>query len=250
MAIQTPTPTPAPTTPAAPVVVREEVRYERVYVWQWPIRLFHWTVAAAVTVLFATGLLIAYPQWSGSGEPFEVFTMGRVRQVHFVAGYVFAISLAWRAVWFLIGNRYARSGFPFFWKKAWWRAVTHQGWRYLCLDCGKPHLGHNALAGLSYVLFVFGLGAFEIATGFALLGESNPGGFLDSTFGWVIPLIGGSARAHIWHHLAAWGFLVFVILHVYIVMLDAREYRNGILISMITGHKFRREDAEGDDGLM
>jgi Ni/Fe-hydrogenase 1 B-type cytochrome subunit len=237
----------AATTPSASRAGPE--RYERVYVWQWPIRIFHWTLAASITVLFATGLMIASPILTATGEPFEVFVHARVRQVHFIAGFVFAVAYVWRAWWFLMGNRFARTGFPFFWRPSWWRELVQQAYDYLRFDFGTPHIGHNALGGLSYVLFVAGLGLLEIGTGMALFSQSNPGGFLDGVFGWVIPLLGGSARTHMWHHLASWGFAIFAILHVYIVMLDARQYRNGLLISMITGHKFRRDDGprEGAD---
>jgi Ni/Fe-hydrogenase 1 B-type cytochrome subunit len=50
-----------------------------------------------------------------------------------------------------------------------------------------------------------------------------------------------------WHDLFAWGFVLFVILHVYIVFLDARNYHNGLISGMITGHKFRQLEGE-DDG--
>lgn len=234
---------------AAPAPTVAPERYERIYVWQWPIRIFHWTIVAAICALFATGLLIANPILTASGEPYEVFVMARVRQVHFISGFVFAVAYVWRAVWFLLGNRFARSGFPFVWRPSWWRDLAQQGWDYLRFDFGTPHLGHNSLGGLSYTIFVIGLGLFQICTGFALFAESNPGGFLDGIFGWSIPLLGGSARTHMWHHLASWGFAIFAILHFYIVMLDARQYRNGLLISMITGHKFRRvREEEGDDG--
>ncbi len=36
-------------------------RFERILVWQAPIRIFHWINAAAITVLFLTGLYIASP---------------------------------------------------------------------------------------------------------------------------------------------------------------------------------------------
>lgn len=224
-----------------------EHRYQRVYVWQWPIRVFHWVNAAAITVLFLTGLFIAGPFLTQSGEAYDVFVMARVRQVHFVAAYLFLVSYLWRIFWFFAGNRFARSGFPYVWRSAWWRDLVHQAWDYARFDFGTVHLGHNALAGASYAVFVIGLGLAQILTGFALYGEANPGGFWDGLVGWVIPLLGGSARTHMWHHLAAWGFLFFAIIHVYIVLLDARQYRNGILISMITGMKFRRWRSESDD---
>jgi len=226
-------PAPAPST--APIE-----SYERIYVWQWPIRIFHWVAVASITALFVSGLLIAYPIVTASGEPYGIFVHARVRQVHLIAGFAFAVAYLWRIYWFFMGNSFARSGFPFFWRASWWRDLVQQAWDYMRFDFGTPHLGHNSLGGLSYVLFVVLLGLVQIGTGFALLSESNPGGFLDGIFGWVIPLLGGSARTHMWHHLASWGFPIFALLHVYIVMLDARQYRNGLLISMITGHKFRR----------
>lgn len=223
-------------------------RYTRVYVWQWPIRIFHWINALAITVLFLTGLFIANPFLTQSGEAYDVFVMARFRQVHFISGYVFLVGLVWRLAWYFLGNAYARTGFPYVWRLGWYRDVAQQAWDYVRLDFGTVHLGHNALAGLSYAVFVGGLGFAQVATGFALFGESNPGGFWDGVFGWVLPLLGGSARTHMWHHLFAWGFLTFTILHVYIVLLDARQYRNGLLISMITGMKFKADKREpGDD---
>jgi len=222
------------------------VHYERIYVWELPVRLCHWTFVASITALFATGLMIAYPKFTMVGEPFEVFTMARVRQVHFIAGFVFTVAYLLRSVWFLLGNTYARSGLPAPWSGSWWKDLRRQSWEYVSLEFGTPHVGHNALAWLSYFVFIGVLGLAQIVTGFALFGESNPGGFWDGLFGWVIPLLGGGARTHMWHHLASWGFLVFAILHVYIVMLDARQYRNGLLISMITGRKFRLVEHEDD----
>jgi Ni/Fe-hydrogenase 1 B-type cytochrome subunit len=222
--------TTAPTTPT---------RYERIYVWQVPIRIFHWVNAAAIAVLFTTGLYIAHPVLTGLGEPYEVFVMARFRQVHFAAAFVFTIAFLWRIYWFWMGNRYARSGFPFVWRKRWWGDLFRQTGDYVRLDFGHPHLGHNSLAGLSYTIFAIGLGWVQIFTGFALYGESNPGGLADRLTGWVIPLLGNSFRTHMWHNLVAWLFVFFAIVHVYIVLLDARQYRNGLLVSMITGFKFK-----------
>lgn len=231
-----------------------DARYERLYVWEWPIRLFHWVNALAITVLFATGLMIADPALTATGEPFEVSVMGTIRMVHFAAAYVMLVGFLVRLYWFLVGNVHARSGFPYFWRLRWWRNLWRQCLDYLKFDFGHPHLGHNALAGLSYVVLVIGLGCLQMATGFAMLSESDPQGFWGSLVGWVIPLCGGSAHVHQWHHLFAWGFAVFVVLHLYIVFLDARQYRNGLIMSIITGFKFRRigqrsgeEEDEADD---
>jgi len=223
------------------------VTYERVYVWELGIRAFHWINAAAMTVLFLTGLYISSPTFSSTSGPNATPMMALVRLVHFAAAFVFAVALAWRLYFFFFGNQYSRSGFPAVWRSIWWKQLTRQSLDYLRLRFGHPHLEHNALAGLSYALCVIGLGWLQVFTGFALYSESNPGGIMDRLFGWVLPLFGGSFRTHMWHHLFAWGFLAFVIVHIYIVFLDSRQYRNGLISSMITGFKFRAREEDTDE---
>lgn len=223
------------------------VRWVRHYVWQLPIRIFHWVFAAATVVLFVTGLWIGWPAVSASGESYDTFVMSYVRLVHFAAGYVFAVMFAYRLLYVFLGNRYARSGFPFVWRRSWWRALGRQVREYATLNIERDELGHNALAGLSYAIFPLGLGLLQILTGFALYGESNPGGFWDQWTGWVLPLFGGSFQTHMWHQLFAWGFVVFVILHLYIVFADSHFYRNGLVGSMISGEKFVRESDDEED---
>jgi len=222
-------------------------RFERIYVWEFPVRIFHAVNAVCVVVLFATGLYMAHPVLVTSGEAWEHFAMGRVRQVHFASGFIFAVSYAVRVVWFFIGNEYARSGFPAFWRAGWWKEVTNQAFLYLRLETGRPHLGHNALAGLAYAIFIFGFGLLQILTGLSLYSQSDPGGSLDAWVGWVIPLFGSPFNTLMWHHLFAWAFVFFVILHLYIIWLDSREYRNGLIGSIIHGNKFRRIEEPGDE---
>ncbi len=224
----------------------EPNRWVRRYVWQRPIRVFHWVYALATVVLFGTGLWIAWPAFSASGEAYDTFVFARVRTIHFAAGYIFLVAFLWRAVYFFIGNKYARSGFPYVWRRDWWRALFQQAHEYATLDIKEAKPGHNALAGLAYVIFPIGLGILLILTGFALYGQDHEGGFWEHWTGWVIPLFGGSFPTHMWHRLFAWGFAFFVIIHVYIVMVDSWAYRNGIIESMISGEKFERDDGKDE----
>src|SRR5579862_1099450 len=125
----------------------------RRYVWEWPVRITHWVNVITIPVLFLTGIFIARPVLTPMGEPFNHFWMGRIRQLHFIFAFVLIVSGALRAYWFFVGNNYARSGFPIFWKASWWRAVFHQVSEYLYLNRGHVTLGHNSLAGASYVGF-------------------------------------------------------------------------------------------------
>jgi Ni/Fe-hydrogenase 1 B-type cytochrome subunit len=219
-----------------------QVQFVQHLVWQWPIRVFHWAFALSVLVLFVTGLNINWP-WFGGGDGAGV--MNWMRWLHFTAATVFCVAYVWRFVWFVLGDKYARSGFPYVWRARWWRELFGQMLAYARYDFRVVHVGHNALAGLSYVVFAVGVGAAQILTGLAMFGESNPGGRCDRWFGWVLPLCGGSFATHMWHHLFAWGFLVFVVLHLYIVLLDARQYRNGLIRAMFTGRKRVARRADG-----
>jgi Ni/Fe-hydrogenase 1 B-type cytochrome subunit len=236
-----------PSIDAADVAARPHRYFRRRYVWQWPIRWWHWINALAVTVLFSTGLYIASPRLAPAGEAFGNLVMGTVRQVHFLFAFIFMLNFLWRIYWFWMGNNYARSGFPFVWRRNWWGDLFRQLGDYLRLEHGHIHLGHNALGGLTYTIFVIFLGWMQIFSGLALYSESNPGGPFDRLFGWVIPLAGGSFQLRMWHHLFAWGFVFFAILHVYVVLFDGEQYKNGLVASMASGEKFYKEgDLDAD----
>ena len=234
----------------ADVAARPHRYFRRMYVWQWPIRIFHWINAICVTVLFSTGLYIASPILAPAGEPYTHFVMARVRMIHFVFAFLFATNFLWRIYWFWMGNNYARSGFPFVWRRQWWSDLFRQVGDYLRLKRGHVHLGHNALGGLSYTIFVIALGWAQIFTGLALYSETVPNGFWGRVVGWVIPVLGGSFQTRMWHHLFAWGFVFFAILHVYIVFYDGQQYKNGLVTAIVSGEKFYQEgDVDHDTWL-
>jgi Ni/Fe-hydrogenase 1 B-type cytochrome subunit len=193
--------------------------------------------AIAIFVLFATGLYIASPVLAPAGAAANHFVMGDVRLLHFAFGFALLIGVAIRFYWFFVGNNYARSGFPMFWKASWYKAIFQQMIAYTKLERGHVHIGHNSLAGASYAAF-FAMCGFEGLTGMALYSESNPGGFWDKLTGWCLPMLGGSFRVHTWHHLVAWLIMVIVLFHIYIVLYDVSLYRDGLVDSIIAGPKF------------
>lgn len=220
------------------MALRPHEYFRREYVWQVPVRITHWVNAACLIVLFLTGLYISHPLLAPNGEAFRNFVMGRVRQIHFASAMIFTVSLLLRIYWFWMGNNYSRSGFPYVWRPRWWKDLFRQATDYLKLERGHRHLGHNSLGGVAYTLFVILLGWCQIFTGMAMYSESNPGGFLNRLFGWVLWLLGGSFQTRMWHHTFAWGFVVFAILHVYIILYDSTQYGNGLITSIISGYKF------------
>jgi Ni/Fe-hydrogenase 1 B-type cytochrome subunit len=82
-----------------------------IYVYEAPLRLWHWVNALAITVLAITGYLIASPLPSQPGEASDNFLMGYIRFAHFSAAYVFAIGFLGRIYWGFVGNHHARQIF-------------------------------------------------------------------------------------------------------------------------------------------
>lgn len=123
-----------------------------VYVFQLPVRLWHWSMVFTIAVLIPTGYIIGKPWHSLDGDPTYLFYMGYTRLVHFSAGFVLLIGLLWRIAYTLIGNRYSREIFVIpFWRREWRQDLLSDIRWYLFLDDSpKPHLGHNPLPSLAW----------------------------------------------------------------------------------------------------
>jgi Ni/Fe-hydrogenase 1 B-type cytochrome subunit len=210
------------------------------YVYEAPVRLWHWINAACILVLAVTGYLIGSPLATQPGEASAHFLMGYIRFAHFSAGYVFAIGILGRAYWALVGNHHARELFsvPVF-SKAYW--TDFLSWLRYYLFIGPtpaPTFGHNPLSRFA-MFFVFLLSSlFMVLTGFALYGEgSQMGSWQERMFGWVLPLLGQSQQVHTLHHLGMWVIVVFIILHVYAAVREEISGRLSLIGGMISGYK-------------
>jgi len=216
-----------------------------VYVYEAPVRLWHWINALALVTLAVTGYLIGSPPVVTEGEASEHFLFGYIRYTHFSAGYVLAIGLLGRAYWAFVGNHYSRQMFlPEIHRREWWEGVWHEILWYLFLvPESRKHVGHNPLAGLSiFVFFVLG-SLFMIITGFALYGEGlGQGSWADRFFGWVIPLFGQSQDVHTWHHVGMWYLVLFSVIHVYIVVREQYVSRQSMTSTMVDGWRTWKDD--------
>jgi len=216
-----------------------------VYVYEKPVRLWHWINALALVVLAVTGYLVGNPPVVTGGEAIDHFLFGYIRFTHFSAGYVLAIGMVGRAYWALVGNQYAHRLFvPEVYSRTWWQGVWHEiRWYLFLVPEARKHVGHNPLASLAiFVFFVLG-SLFMIVTGFALYGEGlGVGSWADRGFGWVIPLLGGSQATHSWHHLGMWYLVVFMMTHVYIVLREQFVSRQSMTSTMIDGWRTWKDD--------
>ncbi|MBL8307274.1 MAG: Ni/Fe-hydrogenase, b-type cytochrome subunit [Rubrivivax sp.] len=211
---------------------------QAVYVYEAPVRLWHWVNALAITVLAVTGYFIGSPLPTMPGEASANYLMGYIRFAHFAAGYVLLAAFIGRVYWAVVGNHHARELFtlPVF-QKAYWKEVLIMV-RWYSFTIGRPsrYVGHNPLARFAMVvIFMLSL-LFMIVTGFALYGEgTQPGSWANRVFGWVIPLFGQSQDVHTWHHLGMWSIVIFVIVHVYASIREDIMGRQSIVSTMVSG---------------
>ncbi|RIL06665.1 MAG: cytochrome B [Proteobacteria bacterium] len=122
---------------------------DRVLVWDLPLRIFHWVLAAS----FAGAFLTAESE--------------RLRDVHVLCGYTFAGAIAFRVVWGFAGTRHARFSALRFRPAAILRELQ-------ALVRGRPqrHVGHGPI-GAVMIPLLLGLGAVVAASGWATYAQAG-----------------------------------------------------------------------------
>jgi Ni/Fe-hydrogenase 1 B-type cytochrome subunit len=223
------------------------VKHFPVYVWELPVRIWHWTMALCAVVLAATGYLIGSPLPSAGGEASSQFLFGYIRFAHFTAGYVFAVFFAMRVVWAFIGNRFARQIFLVpvnMLSGAWWKSFFDQALYYLYIKRDvRSWQGHDPLA-MAAMFFMYVLGSvFMICTGFAMYGEGlgEQSWAFKAFSSWVMPLFGYAQAVHTWHHLGMWYLILFTMVHVYMVAFEDICARETIVSTMVNGWRVTKK---------
>ena len=183
----------------------------RAVLWDLPLRVFHWSLVAAVTTAIVTGEL------GGAWMPWH----GR-------AGLVIVGLLVFRVLWGVLGSATARFA-QFAPTPARLLAYLRGRWR---------GVGHNPLGALS-VFALLGLLSLQAATGLfgnddiAFAGPLNH--LVDDAAG---------ARATGWHRWLANGLIALVALHLLAIAFHVLVKRHRLVRPMITG---RHDLAPGRD---
>ena len=185
-----------------------------VHVWDWPVRLFHWGLVAALAVA-----------WYSAEQGLDGFTL------HKWAGYTILVLLVFRLLWGLVGSETAR--FSDFVRGPATTLNYLRGW--LRGDKG-PTLGHNPLGGLA-ILAMFGLIAFQAVSGLFADDDILVSGPFSS-------LVDGSTRRALtgWHKANFDWVLLVIGLHLLALLLYRLVRRERLVKAMITGYK---EGVEG-----
>lgn len=233
---------------AVPEDLASASRQTSVYVYEAPVRIWHWVNAFSIVVLCITGYFIGSPLPSMQiGEAYEQFVFGYIRFAHFAAGMVLTVGFLGRIYWAFFGNHHARQLFYFpLWRGAYWREVWHEIRWYLFLEKEpKKYVGHNPLAQVAMFFFITLGVSFMIVTGLALYAEGAQAGSLThDLFGWVHGLTWNSQRLHTLHHLGMWWIVIFMIVHIYVAIREDIMSRQSIVSTMISGHRTFKDDRQ------
>jgi Ni/Fe-hydrogenase 1 B-type cytochrome subunit len=215
------------------------MHYECKQTWSILLRLYHWAFALSIVVLVVTGLYIHDP-WTNTmleGSVWVSFPMAEMRFYHFIAGFVFTGAVLARIFLMIFGNRQERFTD--------WLPIHPKGIRNLfstvlyyayLTDKHEHKLGHNTLAGSSYLL-TFVVALLQILSGMYMLYPENP-----FWMGWGGTLLGSQQGGRYLHYLAMWWFMIFPMIHIYLCVWNDIHSKEGLISSIFSGVKFTAKD--------
>jgi Ni/Fe-hydrogenase 1 B-type cytochrome subunit len=191
---------------------------EPVYVYEAPVRFWHWTQAAAFVLLCISGFLIGWPLPANYTDTWSQYLMGHILLIHFVCAMIFTVLFIYRVYWACVGNKYSRMIFVLpVWDGMWWRGMLATIKHYLFLEPHPPiFVGHNPLAQTAmFAMYVLGSLAI-ILTGFGLYAEQWgwDTGWM-TYFGWATHYAGGAQPLRTLHHILMYYLLIFFAAHFY-----------------------------------
>ncbi len=221
-----------------------DVDLREVYVWQLPVRFYHWINALCIFILCITGYLIGNPLDAGGHlEASESYMFGVIRFGHFLFSFIFFFNFVYRLYWGFVGNKYARWNNFIPLKKKQWQEI----WCVIKVDIlqvkrkNVESTGHNSLASFTYFI-TFLIFMVQSFTGFGMYAAMSDSWF-PKLFAWIVPLLGGDLMTRQIHHILMWGFIIFAMIHIYLVFYHDYIERRGVTSSMIGGWKFVEKES-------
>ncbi len=213
-----------------------------VYVWEVPVRLTHWVNFLCIIILSVTGYYIHNPFIHAQDIVNTPYVMGTIRYIHYLTGIVFAVSVLVRIWWMIVGNQYANLMYFFkiFTKDGMSKFIAYLKY-YMFLGKKTPHiLGHNPVALMAYIV-VFLLFIYQIISGFAMWGLSDPNGQVFAATSWMRSIM-HIQWIRFFHYLTMFLIFGFVINHLYSAILMDFKTQGGEISSMFTGWKAHKTD--------
>ncbi|MDY7099191.1 MAG: cytochrome b/b6 domain-containing protein [Pseudomonadota bacterium] len=213
-------------------------------------RIWHWINAAALIVLFMTGLGISnahrYLYWGDYGfDPADAwlsvirfpnwmtlpqrYNLAEARDWHNTAAWIFALALLFMWIAMLLNRHFKRdiaaplsAWHP---KTLWQDAIEHLRGHF---EPHEPGAKYNTLQKLTYSVVLGVLLPLMIFTGLAI----SPG--FEPAAPWLVDILGGRQSARSIHFITAWSLFAFFVIHIVMVLISGPVQQ---MWSMIAGGK-------------
>jgi Ni/Fe-hydrogenase 1 B-type cytochrome subunit len=212
--------------------------------WSAAIRINHWAMAISIFVLIVTGFYIAYPCTVYTGETVDKFLVGEIRFWHILFGIFLLFTFIWR-LYLAFFSRF-HADWKDFLAFTDIKSLIHQLKFYLLIEKEGPEHSQYVYGPMQSIAYLglMCMVAFILVTGLILMGAGYHAGltaFLYMTVKWFEHLVGGLAMVRYIHHLLTWGFILFIVVHIYMAFWYDAILRQGTISSMASGFLFERE---------
>ena len=218
--------------------IEKEEEFTSLYRWQ------HWLRALSIVILTITGFYIASPFVSPipNSEPTN-FMYGLFRSWHEIFGFVMIAVVLFKSYLFVFSKKYKNeigSIQDFINPIVWAKQIG-----YYLLVSEHPHLKgtYNPLQFVAYIGFYI-LMAILIITGLILyvhVYHDGLGAMLYDIMRTFEVMLDGIAWVRELHHIAMWGVILFVSIHVYMAIYNAVFGKDGSMDAIFSGLKWHNK---------
>ena len=224
--------------PAHVPEIEMEEEFTPLYRWQ------HWIRALSIVILTVTGFYIAVPFVSPvpNSEPTN-FVYGLFRSWHEIFGFIMIAAVIFKSYLFIFGKKHTaelKSIKDFINPQIWIQQIKY----YLFIG-EHPHLQgtYNPLQFIAYIGF-YALIVILIITGLILyvhVYHDGLGAMLYDIMRYFEVMLGGLAWVRELHHIAMWGVILFVTVHVYMAIYNAVFGKEGSMDAIFSGLKWHKK---------
>jgi Ni/Fe-hydrogenase 1 B-type cytochrome subunit len=193
----------------------------------------HWVRVVAMFMLIFTGVFIHTPFLNGGPDSSIMATM---RFLHFVAAYTFIIGLVIR-VYMAFNSRFDADWRDFGIMRNLVNVPDILMWYLFLKKEHKKYRRYNpmqayAYLGVAVLMILAAISGFAIYHGKIFLLIQAPG-----PFAWLNHLVGGESYMRLIHIGIMWCFIVFMVIHVYLCIMNSLVKGDESFTSIFTGYK-------------
>jgi len=208
-------------------------------------RILHWMRAIVITGLIVTGFYIADPFLTPEGSTDKLMYAAWTKW-HLIFGFILIASGILRIYLFFFGkdsDGELRSLKDVFSLKSWLIQLKS----YFFIGELKKKGLYGPLQFFTYTVIML-LVVISAITGLVLyvhVYHQGLGGLLYEPMRAIEAWMGGLTNVRYIHHIAVWGFLIFIPIHIYMVIWAAIRFKHAALDVMFTGYDYHlKKEAE------